>query len=79
MAGGKIETDPAVLAHHCDNFMNGTKRKYEAEGRGDMWLFELYHHLSDCASALRRVAVEVRSKKPTPQSEHRGSPKENLP
>lgn len=52
MAGGVRETDPEKLAQHCDNFMKGAKKLYD-EGPGDMWLFELYHHLHDCADALR--------------------------
>lgn len=55
MAGGITETDKAKLARHCDNFAGGAKKLYEAQGdRADMWLFELYHHLHDCAAALRR-------------------------
>lgn len=57
MAGGKVETDPVKLAEHCEAFMRGAKRKYNADDDGDMWLFELYHHLDDCAAALRRAAA----------------------
>lgn len=59
MAGGVKETDPERLAESCENFMKGTKRLYDGDGRfgstmkGDMWLFELFHHLNDCAAALR--------------------------
>lgn len=51
MAGGVKITDQKVLAEHCKNFMLGAKKQYD-EGPGDMWLFELYHHLDDCANAL---------------------------
>lgn len=57
MAGGQVETDPEKLAHHCEMLMKGAKRLYDGERikamKGDMWLFELYHHLNDCAAALR--------------------------
>jgi hypothetical protein len=53
MVGGKKVTDPNILAQHCENFMNGAKKQYD-EGPGDMWLFELYYHLKDCADALRK-------------------------
>lgn len=57
MAGGVVETDPKKLAEHCELFMTGTKRLFEGKRikamKGDMWLFELYHHLDDCAKALR--------------------------
>lgn len=53
MAGGTVETDPVVLAEHCESFMTGTRRRYD-RGSGDMWFFELYHHLADCAAALKR-------------------------
>ena len=57
MAGGKIETDPKKLAETCEGFMKGAKRLYGGERikgtKGDMWFFELYHHLNDCAAALR--------------------------
>lgn len=56
MAGGKKETDPEVLAKHCELFAQGAKRKYDAEAGGDMWLFELFHHMNDCAEALRKQA-----------------------
>ncbi len=59
MAGGKTETDPKKLAEHCEAFMGGTKRLFDGERikamKGDMWLFELYHHLADCAVALQKV------------------------
>ena len=58
MAGGVKETDPEQLAKYCENFMKGTKRLYDGERikscKGDMWFFELYHHLQDCADALRK-------------------------
>lgn len=54
MAGGKVETDPEVLARHCEMFMLGAKRKWDEDEQGDMWLFELYHHLQDCVVALRK-------------------------
>jgi hypothetical protein len=42
------------LAERCERFMGGTKRLYEIEpNKGDMWFFELYHHLKDCADALK--------------------------
>lgn len=59
MAGGIKETDPEKLAQHCEALMRGTKRFYEAtepqRTNGDMWFFELYHHLQDCADALRKT------------------------
>lgn len=54
MAGGIVETDPEKLAQHCDSFKNGAKKLYE-KPEGDMWFFELYHHLTDCANALRAL------------------------
>ena len=54
MAGGIVETDPEKLAQHCNNFKIGAEKYYE-ESNGDMWFFELYHHLTDCASALRAL------------------------
>lgn len=58
MAGGTKETDHEKLAAHCNNFMKGAKRLYDGERmkdcKGDMWFFELYHHLHDCAEALRK-------------------------
>jgi hypothetical protein len=58
MAGGKVETDPEVLASHCERFMVGARRLYNGERlsevKGDMWFFELFHHLDDCAAALRQ-------------------------
>lgn len=54
MAGGIVETDPEKLADHCEAFMKGVKAMYDSQGdKADMWLFELYHHLTDCAIALR--------------------------
>lgn len=54
MAGGEVETDPEKLAEHCENLMEGAKKLFDE--RGDMWFFELFHHLNDCAAALRRVS-----------------------
>lgn len=57
MAGGKTETDPIILARYCDSFKNGTKELFDkGPMEGDMWLFELYHHLTDCAAVLRARA-----------------------
>ena len=54
MAGGIVETDKEKLAASCENFMRGAKKLYDEQGeRADMWLFELFHHLEDCAAALR--------------------------
>ena len=53
MAGGTVETDPIKLAAHCENFKNGAKKLFEdGPNEGNMWFFELYHHLTDCAAAL---------------------------
>ncbi len=52
MAGGVVETDLLKLAEHCENFQKGTMKLYHE--KGDMWFFELYHHLTDCATALRK-------------------------
>ena len=47
MAGGVVETDPVKLAANCENFMRGVKQLYENEpNKGDMWFFELFHHLN---------------------------------
>lgn len=54
MAGGKVEIDPKVLAKNCENFMKGAKKIFDEQGNGDMWFFELYHHLDDCKNALLR-------------------------
>lgn len=55
---GDLELTPADLARRCRLFMEGTKRLYDGERikamTGDMWLFELYHHLNDCAEALEK-------------------------
>lgn len=58
MAGGKIETDPKKLADRCEQFKIGVQNLYDGDGpmNGDMWLFELYHHLTDCTTALRTRA-----------------------
>lgn len=57
MAGGIVENDPKILAKHCEMFKLGAKRKYDKGLMvGDMWLFELYHHMEDCAVALRAYA-----------------------
>ena len=57
MAGGIIETDPEKLAKICESFMKGAHRLYDGERlsgcKGDMWFFELFHHLNDCSHALR--------------------------
>ena len=55
MAGGVVETDPEKLAQHCEAFRDGAKKQYN-EGDGDMWFFELYHHMTDCANALRKLS-----------------------
>lgn len=59
MPGGIKETDPEKLAHTCEQFMKGAKRLFDGERlrevKGDMWFFELYHHLNDCADALRKA------------------------
>ena len=56
MAGGIVETDPKKLVRSCQNFKSGIMMLYEdGPMKGDMWLFELYHHLTDCAAALRRL------------------------
>lgn len=61
MAGGTKETDPEKLAKYCESFMRGTKKKYDkGPDAGDMWFFELYHHLQDCANALRKSAAPAR-------------------
>jgi hypothetical protein len=55
--------DPRALADRCENFMNGTKRLFDGERlsgtKGDMWFFELYHHLDACAAALRKSPVQA--------------------
>lgn len=60
MAGGIKETNPEKLAEHCALFMKGAKRLFDGERikamEGDMWLFELFHHLNDCADALKARA-----------------------
>jgi hypothetical protein len=63
MAGGVVETDPEKLAQYCECFMEGTKKQFDGPGPndGDMWFFELYHHLHDCANALRRHALDLRA------------------
>jgi hypothetical protein len=58
MAGGIIERDPVKLAETCERFQDGTKRLFDKHGGpmyGDMWLFELYHHLADCRAALNNA------------------------
>lgn len=63
MAGGIVETNPLKLAEYCDDFKKGTKRLYDGDRngmkacKGDMWFFELYHLLDDCAKALRSSAT----------------------
>ena len=54
MAGGVKITDAAELARHCDHFKIAAKSLYKSSG-GDMWFFELFHHLDDCADALRKI------------------------
>lgn len=65
MAGGVKVTDPEKLARQCESFMLGTQRLYDGERikamKGDMWLFELYHHLNDCAVALRKARQPLTS------------------
>jgi hypothetical protein len=54
MAGGVIEKDPEKLARNCETLQAGCKKMYESgPNKGDMWFYELYHHLTDCAAALR--------------------------
>lgn len=50
----EIETDPEKLAKNCESLMDGAKKLYDQST--DMWFFELYHHLNDCAAALRKSA-----------------------
>lgn len=38
------------LARRSWLFMEGARRLYDH--KGDMWFFELWHHLSDCYEAL---------------------------
>ena len=60
MPGGLVETDPEKLAKHCESFMVGAKKLYDAQGEhADIWLFELYHHLDDCAAALRKTRTGI--------------------
>lgn len=55
MAGGVVETDPEKLAKSCESFQTGAKKLYgSGPNEGDMWFFELYHHLEDCKNALRQ-------------------------
>jgi hypothetical protein len=62
MAGGVEEADPKKLAASCENFKRGAKKLYEVGPmQGDMWLFELYHHLTDCAAALSRIPQGIAS------------------
>jgi hypothetical protein len=57
MAGGIKETDPTKLAEHCERFKVGTMKLFDSGSReGDMWFFELFHHLNDCAEALRKLS-----------------------
>lgn len=64
MAGGKVENDPEILAKHCEALAIGTQLRYVADGTGDMWLFELFHHLNDCATAFRKVIADGKRSKP---------------
>lgn len=44
------------LAKRCEDFKVGAMTLYDDKTGpmyGDMWLFELYHHLTDCALALK--------------------------
>jgi hypothetical protein len=50
--------DLAKLTARCENFKNGTKKLFEGgPTKGDMWFFELYHHLTDCAAALGNLPL----------------------
>jgi hypothetical protein len=52
-----------LLARRCESLMQGAKKLYDSgPNQGDMWFFELYHHLDDCAAALRRANGENGSK-----------------
>jgi hypothetical protein len=57
------EINPEQLAKRCESFQQGTKRLFEGERikamKGDMWLFELYHHLTDCAAVLRKCNAPI--------------------
>lgn len=57
------DRDPAKLARECGLFMLGAKRLYDGDRlrgcKGDMWFFELYHHLDKCRAALA-AAEQVR-------------------
>lgn len=58
MAGGIVERDPVKLADTCAQFKRGVEKYYDSEpNKGDMWFFELYHHLGDCEVALRKLAA----------------------
>lgn len=62
MAVGIVETDPEKLATACENFQKGVETLYKAgPNAGDMWFFELYHHLTDCAKALRKADAVMRA------------------
>lgn len=51
------ETDLTKLAERSERFKTGAKKRYDdGPDKGDMWLFELYHHLTDCAAALHARA-----------------------
>jgi len=56
------------LAKRCRSFMKGTKRMYDGERsshlKGDMWFFELYHHLNDCAIAFDGICLPPIAKLP---------------
>lgn len=51
------ENERELLVKRCESFMTGAKRFYDGEKTivhpGDMWFFELYHHLNNCAIALK--------------------------
>ncbi len=46
-----------ALLERNAHLMEGVKKYYE-ESDGDMWFFELYHHLNDFAAALKERAPE---------------------
>ena len=60
MAGGIVETDPEKIAKTCEALQQGAKKLYESgPNKGDMWFFELYHHLTDCAVSLRKMRAAI--------------------
>ena len=63
MAGGRVETDPEKLAGLCESFQVGVKKLYESgPTKGDMWFYELYHLLTDCAASLRKSSAHTKGK-----------------